>query len=257
MPHAYFLEKATEALQKAGLTDADPEPLAQWAEGLREAHRGEPDFDATFWGVVVAADGSIVAETQDSEDRCAYVVEADRKRLGLGYGILGMAISEISRAVGQEVAAFRYSALAMGPSSRAFVPKKKSGMSPVELRARRRALGLGQDGLASALGVAQNTVSTWEGGRRGIPAGLDDSIAKLEDARDDLVDRALDAISAAREAEGEPVLFIYATDQRLWDTHPETEGIPVEVHQVAMALAAAEARAEYGVRVPLVLKPRH
>jgi DNA-binding transcriptional regulator YiaG len=43
-------------------------------------------------------------------------------------------------------------------------------VTPLELRARRKALGLSQSDLAEALGVTQHTVSRWEEGKMKLTA---------------------------------------------------------------------------------------
>ena len=59
-------------------------------------------------------------------------------------------------------------------------------MNPVEIVARREALGLSQVQLAALLGVAQNTVSAWERGKRNIPAGVHTDLESLEALQDEL-----------------------------------------------------------------------
>lgn len=53
-------------------------------------------------------------------------------------------------------------------------------MQPVELRARRLALGLSQAQLADALDVKQAMISYWETGKRLIPSGIASDLAGLE-----------------------------------------------------------------------------
>ena len=42
-------------------------------------------------------------------------------------------------------------------------------MTPADLKAARKALGLSQRGLAEAIGVSKPSIARWEGGRRAIP----------------------------------------------------------------------------------------
>ena len=58
-------------------------------------------------------------------------------------------------------------------------------MTPAELRARRKCLGLTQTGLACALGVAGNTVARWERGEAtiGNPELVRLALERLEDGQ--------------------------------------------------------------------------
>lgn len=110
-------------------------------------------------------------------------------------------------------------------------------MQPIELQARREALGLSQGLLASLLGVAQATIARWETGQRGIPPNLDEELAAQEEIVEQLLDHAADLLD---EADGEPVtLTVYLADSDLWSAHPEMMGIPAVLHRVAMARARA------------------
>ena len=113
-------------------------------------------------------------------------------------------------------------------------------VNPIELRARREALGLHQHELASWLNVAQATVSAWELGRRTIPAGIHSELAELEEQLLDIADRMIEAGEAAGE---DCVLFTYLDDSQLAAAHPEMDGWPAALHRVAAAHAAAELRA--------------
>lgn len=107
-------------------------------------------------------------------------------------------------------------------------------MNPIELRARREALGLSQAECARILNVAQNTISQWENGRRMVPDGVDADLAVLEDTLDRLVDNAVRAVESAG---AESVLFAYDGDADLWAALPELDGTPAVVHRVALAHA--------------------
>lgn len=124
-------------------------------------------------------------------------------------------------------------------------------MQPIELRARREALGLPQHELASWLGVAQATVSAWEVGRRTIPPGLHGELEELEEQLLDLADRMVEAGEAAG---GECVLFTYVDDASLAAAYPELDGWPAALHRVAAAQAAVALR-EAGVQATIAAKP--
>lgn len=120
-------------------------------------------------------------------------------------------------------------------------------MEPVELRARREALGLSQASLAAWLGNAQPTVSAWEKGTRTIPDGLDGELYELELRVLDLADQMIDACQAVGE---EAVLLTFTDDGALSRAHPEMDGWPSALHRVAAARAQAELRVE-GQSVPI------
>ena len=70
-------------------------------------------------------------------------------------------------------------------------------MNPVEIVARREALGLSQVQLAALLGVAQNTVSAWERGKRNIPAGVHTDLESLEALQDELISETTQTLLGA------------------------------------------------------------
>ncbi len=110
-------------------------------------------------------------------------------------------------------------------------------MTPLELRARREALGLSQGLLASLLGNAQNTVSQWENGRRAIPGDVDETLARYEEVVESLVDEAGELLDGA-SADGVPVaLQTYSSDESLWEAVPALVGVPSVLHRVALARA--------------------
>jgi transcriptional regulator with XRE-family HTH domain len=53
-------------------------------------------------------------------------------------------------------------------------------MTPDELKSRRKAMNLKQDGLARLLGIDHNTVSRWELGNVGIPPYLALALKQIE-----------------------------------------------------------------------------
>lgn len=110
-------------------------------------------------------------------------------------------------------------------------------MEPIELQARREALGLPQGLLADRLGVAQNTVSQWESGKRRIPTGIDAELWMLEQQVATLTE---DFAAQVREnAEPQPLVALPGA------------GTPERLARVAAARAAAASR-ELGVTVALV-----
>jgi len=116
-------------------------------------------------------------------------------------------------------------------------------MNPVELKARRLALGLSQAELADLVGVAQNAVSQWETGSRRPKPG---TAVMLAEALDHLEDEALALEDELTElAEHKSALL-----DRPEVTLPLPEGdLPLSVRMVAWARAAAACRLELEIEV--------
>jgi len=112
-------------------------------------------------------------------------------------------------------------------------------MDWIEIQSRRRALGLGQDRLGNTWVHPQAAISMWESGKRSprYPDGVCADIAKLEAIRD----RFVDTMSGRVGSESGQLLVAYTSDDELWFAQPSMVGIPVEVWQVACALAASRA----------------
>lgn len=123
-------------------------------------------------------------------------------------------------------------------------------MSPIELLARREALGLSQGLLAARLHVAQNTVSGWERGSRAVPDGIEAELRVLEESAELIMETALEALEQFTDDGPVPVLFAYRDDREMWAAIPELDGLPAVVHRVALARALCE----YG-RVDIEEKP--
>jgi hypothetical protein len=112
-------------------------------------------------------------------------------------------------------------------------------VTPIELKARREALGLSQAALASMLDVAQNTVSQWEGGQRRIPEGIGAELAACEDLVDEFVHRTLVQIT---NTPGPKIVFTHASDAAMWVAQPQLHGKAAVLHRVAAARAVDELR---------------
>jgi transcriptional regulator with XRE-family HTH domain len=116
-------------------------------------------------------------------------------------------------------------------------------MDPIEIVARRRALGLSQDDLATALGVSQMAVSRWETGSRAPrdPVGLAMQLGQMEDDLLQAVDETVTRLCAMVESDDTPgasLVIEVGRDQPF--------------AQVAAARAAVEVFAETGVSVSIV-----
>ncbi|OBG21554.1 hypothetical protein A5768_25965 [Mycolicibacterium fortuitum] len=102
-------------------------------------------------------------------------------------------------------------------------------MNPAEIRCRRERLGLTAEGLAHVLGVDERNVRRWERGAQGISERNVEQIAQLERRYALLVEEL-----AAGERDP---LITFATDERLWETHPQLRPIPARLHRSAAAEA--------------------
>ena len=108
-------------------------------------------------------------------------------------------------------------------------------MNPIELKARREALGLNQTDLARVLGVKQVTVSAWELGRNPIPPGIDGELIEVEERLEGLIDLAAEMLDATTNR---PVfLDVWADDESCWEANPHLDGFPAVCYRVAMARA--------------------
>lgn len=115
-------------------------------------------------------------------------------------------------------------------------------MNPLEMRARREALGLSQQAFGRLLGVEQASISRWEDGTRAPRdwASIDALLIKLEDQCEELTQDLLDML----DENDAPVVALYARDEDFWAACPERNGLPAAVHRVATARAMAICRAE-------------
>lgn len=118
--------------------------------------------------------------------------------------------------------------------------------TPIELRARREALGLSQQQLATWLAVAQSTLAQWESGRRRIP-GIRPELNVIEAILNDLVDEL------TQQGQTNPTLTTYRTDEQWWGADPAARdtGLPATLHRVATARAQAKLHKD-GIDIMLV-----
>lgn len=143
-------------------------------------------------------------------------------------------------------------------------------MTPIELVARRKRLGLSQEELGRCLAlvsplpdggerpaVKQSTIAGWEG-TRGIPANVDVSLMNMLDMIDGQADVMCDRIkemithsSAVRDSSTVEVKG-YSTDTGFWAAWPDMAGWPHVLWNIAATVAIDEARDEYGIEGELV-----
>lgn len=117
--HPYFQDKAAQMIQKAGGDPTRAAELAAWAQQAKETDRPRTD------GVLVAEDGSLVAETFRNQGKvqASYVEPADMDRLGLNRpNELGLAQGAIEQKIGQRTIHVSVSDVAYGPSEKKMSP---------------------------------------------------------------------------------------------------------------------------------------
>lgn len=131
-------------------------------------------------------------------------------------------------------------------------------MDPIEIKARREALGLNQEDMAALLGVKQITVSQWERGTRSPRDGGDirDRISQIESIKDRIID---DLCEIAEHSSGvrdtpEVVLRTYRTNEAYWEADAEARenGWPAVLHRSACACASRILETEEGIQAPIV-----
>ena len=111
MSSGYFEGKARAVLEPLGISNW--QAVADWAEQ-------QPRPRDYSHGVIVAADGSIVAHTFRSARPAAawYVEQADARRLGLVGNEVGLVLPRVASAVGQDVVHVKLADVAGGAAPR-------------------------------------------------------------------------------------------------------------------------------------------
>lgn len=130
-------------------------------------------------------------------------------------------------------------------------------MDPIELKARREALGLNQEDMAGLLGVTQATLSNWESGTRTPrdPLTVAMRVYQIEDVHDKIIDDLCEIgehSSAVRDTP-EVTLRTYRTDEAYWanDTHAREMGWPAILHRSACAWAKRILEEESGIQATI------
>lgn len=135
----YFVEKARAALDGLYGEDVPHEALAAWAESVRNRGGDKPD------GVLVATDGTLLAETYNAEVgpdgmRAYYADGADLTAHGVDAPldrIVDAACSDLTWATGMAVAHVKASSVTHGASRRAL--HKNWALNRVQAATRKRA----------------------------------------------------------------------------------------------------------------------
>lgn len=136
-------------------------------------------------------------------------------------------------------------------------------MSPIELMARRKRLGLSQEELGRCLAlvtpmpdgserppIKQSTIARWEG-KRGIPLTVEftlkDSLDAIEEASDFMCDR-IKSIAELRRVYNSPTISIraYEHDSDFWADWPDLKGWPHILWNIAATIALDEIEEDYG-----------
>ena len=127
-------------------------------------------------------------------------------------------------------------------------------MDPIEIKARREALGLNQEDMAAILGVKQITVSQWEAGLRSPrdPADIALRLSNAEDVHDKIIDDLCEIAEHSSGVRDTPnvVLRTYRTDEAYWeaDAMARENGWPAVLHRSACAWARRILEAEEGIQ---------
>lgn len=133
-------------------------------------------------------------------------------------------------------------------------------MNPIELTARREALGLGIGALANHFGVREQSVHRWEVGSYEPKdwGWIEEGIQDLEDYQDKLVQQMIEVADAAHAADEELALVTFSTDAHYWDWDKEAgeKKIPVGFHRAATAQALRLLKTKYSEAVSISRAPR-
>jgi len=142
-------------------------------------------------------------------------------------------------------------------------------MDPVELTARREALGLSIKAFSEVLDIRERSLTRWEAGVTEPRdwSWLHDALLGMEDYLTDLIDEMVTNADTVYEATGQIGLISYDSRGAFYQWHPDARvqqwpgagsGVPVEMHRVASARAAVILRQKYGdapVNIAAVPKP--
>lgn len=125
-------------------------------------------------------------------------------------------------------------------------------MEPIELTARREALGLTIAGLAKHLEIRESNLARWEGGTY-EPRDwdwIDEALQRLERYQDEEYRRLRALADENDPEEGGPAgrICTYGSDRDLWAASANAKElrVPAVVHRTAAARAAVAFRVDHG-----------
>lgn len=132
-------------------------------------------------------------------------------------------------------------------------------MTPVELLARREALGLSLNALGEVWDVRSQSISRWEFGRNPPKdwSWIEASITAMEHYQAELVAQMVKTTKEILNETGEAALVTFNSRGAFYRWHPEArdkewpgggQGVPVELHRAATARAATELRILHGIK---------
>ena len=143
-------------------------------------------------------------------------------------------------------------------------------MTPIELVARRKRLGLSQEELGRCLAlvspmpdgsdrppVKQSTIARWEG-KRGIPQNVEitlkDSLDSIEKVSDFMCDRIKGIAEHSSAVHNSPTVNVrvYKHDSDFWEVWPDLKGWPHILWNIAATVALDDLKEEYGIIGDLV-----
>lgn len=143
-------------------------------------------------------------------------------------------------------------------------------MTPMELQARRKRMGLSQGEFGQALAmvspmpdgsprppVKQPTIASWEGAR-GIPDWAETSLRTMCDAIEDMSDRMCDTVKTITEHSAnvrdtpDVTIPAYDSDAAFWKDWPMFVGWPHALWNIAATLAMDELEDENGINAVMV-----
>lgn len=130
-------------------------------------------------------------------------------------------------------------------------------MTPVELKARREALGLSLKALGEVWGVRPQSITSWEEGFKAPRdwSWVTASISAMEDYQDDLTDQMITTGKETHADTGEAALITYDSRGSFYRWHPDArekewpgggQSVPVELYRTAAARAGRQLRRLYG-----------
>jgi DNA-binding transcriptional regulator YiaG len=109
-------------------------------------------------------------------------------------------------------------------------------MTSAELQCMREYLGFTATTLSTHLGVAFDTLRSWEAGKRRIPHGIRREIEHLEELTAQAIAEAVTQLIDAPY----PISLVYRSDAHYHQAHPEMDTWPAAWHRRIIARAAQE-----------------